>query len=435
MTEDKTPWEQTPASDPRPYEEPRKEDSRPTGAPPTNASPAGFSQNFAPPTTLAAKKTKKKKNALVITLSVLYVLLIAGVLALIATGNLHMGKTSSATQAPSGETAQKAPEVQNDPLVVQPAPEGTVQSPATAATQLYDNNVNSVVFVESTTRMGKATGSGFVIDAEHGYLLTNFHVVEGADDLSVTFKNGDSYTATLVGGDSINDVAVLQIAATGLVNVTIGNSDQVRIGEDVLVIGNPLGDLTFTLTKGVVSGINRSINTGEYNITTFQTDAAINSGNSGGPAFNAEGNVIGIASAKYAATGVEGLGFCIPINDAMAVAKDLVDYGYVKNRPNFGITVSTSSGLEISTDSFGRRVLTESVKGARVEEVAAGSCADKAGIRPGDIITKLEDTTITSANQLINAKNSYKAGDTIQLEIYRAGETIRVSATLDEYQP
>ncbi|MBR7165427.1 MAG: PDZ domain-containing protein, partial [Clostridia bacterium] len=174
---------------------------------------------------------------------------------------------------------------------------------------------------------------------------------------------------------------------------------------------------------------------GEHNITTFQTDTAINSGNSGGPAFDATGAVIGIASAKYASTGVEGIGFCIPINDAMAIARDLVEHGYVTGRPNFGIAVSDSLGYEYGTDEFGRRILVETAKGARVEEVGKDSCANRAGIKVGDIITKLDDTKIETANQLINAKNRHKAGDTVKLEVYRGGETLTLEITLDEYTP
>ena len=276
-----------------------------------------------------------------------------------------------------------------------------------------------------------------MIDSENGYLLTNSHVVEGAEDVAVTFSNGDSYTAQVLGADSINDIAVLKVNTDKLKlrHVTIGDSDKIQIGEDVLVIGNPLGDLTFTLTKGIVSGVERSINTGEYNINTFQTDAAINSGNSGGPAFDATGAVIGIASAKYAATGVEGICFCIPINDAMAVARDLVEHGYVTGRPNFGIAVSDSSGYEYTTDEWGRRVIVETMRGAKVEQVGKDSCAEQAGLKVGDVITKLGDKDITTANELINEKNKYKAGDSVELEVWRDGKKTTLTVTLDEYTP
>ena len=307
---------------------------------------------------------------------------------------------------------------------------------ALEAVQIYQNNVESVVFVKASTDRSSSLGSGFVIDAQNGYVLTNHHVVKGATTVEVTLSDKSVYKAEVVGGDEVNDVAVLKINAQGLKQVTIGNSDNLKIGYDLYVIGNPLGDLTQTFTRGIVSGLNREITTeSEFAINTFQTDAAINSGNSGGPAFDPSGAVVGIASAKYAATGVEGICFCIPINDAMEVAEDLIAYGYVKGRPNFGITVSTSQGYSISYDQFGRRTLQETTPGAVVEEIGKDSAAEKAGLRVGDIITKLGETKVTSATGLLNAKNQYKAGDTVTLEVYRDGETVTLTLTFDEYSP
>ncbi len=390
------------------------------------------------------KKPKKRLGAWIVALGVLYLILIGGLFAMISTGALKFAASETAQEEVQKGTEEKGTgeKQQNAPIVENPSTDGNqviVREDYTGktltASELYEQNVESVVFVTANYRQGTATGSGFVIDSENGYLLTNYHVVENCEDIAVTLKNGDSYTAKFIGGDAINDVAVLKVDAKGLRHVTIANSDNLKVGEDVLIIGNPLGDLTFTLTKGIVSAVDRTINTGEYNIKTFQTDTAINSGNSGGPAFDATGAVIGIASAKYASTGIEGIGFCIPINDAMAIAKDLVAYGYVKGRPNFGIAVSDSLGYEYSTDEFGRRVLVETTKGAKVEQVGKKSCAAAAGLQEGDIITKLGDTKITNATQLINAKNGYKAGDTVTIEVYRKGETITLTVTLDEYSP
>ena len=393
---------------------------------------------------------KKPKNALVgwlVGLAALYLILVLGLLALITNGILTTPEESKETaQAETSEVKteeEKKDEKPKNPAIKEnPSEDGKnaivaegYTGKVLTASELYEKNVDSVVFVEANYPRGKSTGSGFVIDSENGYILTNYHVVEGSEDIAVTFSNSDSYTATLLGGDTINDVAVLKVSAKDLKNVTIGNSDNIKTGDSVLVIGNPLGDLTFTLTKGIVSATDRSINTGEYNIDTFQTDAAINSGNSGGPAFDDTGAVIGITSAKYAATGVEGIGFCIPINDAMEIAKDLVNHGYVTGRPNFGITVSDSTGYEYSTDEWGRRVIVETMPGARIEEVGKGSCADKAGLKAGDVVTKLDDTKIETANDLINAKNKHKAGDTVTLEVYRKGEKVTIEVVLDEYTP
>lgn len=405
---------------------------------------SGFS-NVPPASPQGPKKPKKGRRYLawIVALAVLYVALVGSLLALISSGTLKFDREEKPGEAVQNEEERGTEEkADNAPIVENPSADGEMSivgedytGEALSASALYENNVDCVVFVEANYRMGKATGSGFVIDSENGYLLTNYHVVKDSTDIAITLKNGDSYTAKLIGGDEINDVAVLKVDAKNLKHVTVGNSDNVKVGEDVLIIGNPLGDLTFTLTKGIVSAVDRTINTGEHNITTFQTDTAINSGNSGGPAFDATGAVIGIASAKYSANGVEGIGFCIPINDAMAIAKDLVEHGYVTGRPNFGITVSDSLGYEYTTDSFGRRVMVETSLGARVEEVGKGSCAEKAGLQPGDIVTALGEKKIETANNLINAKNAYKAGDTVSLTVWRNGATLTLSITLDEYSP
>ena len=211
--------------------------------------------------------------------------------------------------------------------------------------EVYALTVNSVVGIttEATTNVfgqqavSANAGTGFIL-SEDGYIITNQHVVEGADTIKVALYNGESYDAELVGGDSSYDIAVLKIEAEGLQPVSVGNSDDLQVGESVVAIGNPLGELTWTMTNGIISALNREINTdgSAQNIQTMiQTNAAINSGNSGGPLFDMDGNVIGVTSAKYSGstssgTSIEGLGFAIPINEALRVAYDLVEYGYVK---------------------------------------------------------------------------------------------------------
>ena len=403
-----------------------------------------YTPNPVPPVTPPPQKPKKNKTFVIIgVLVVLYLALVLGLVALISSGALEFASPESAeTQKGESENQTEGEKDKNAPIKENPSADGNhlivgedYSGKALTAADLYEQNVGYVVFVEANYPQGKSTGSGFVIDGKNGYILTNHHVVASCENIGVTFQDGESYTAKLIGSDSVNDVAVLKIEKEGLKNVTIGNSDNLKIGDDILVIGNPLGDLTFTLTRGVVSGVDRVINTGENNITTFQTDAAINSGNSGGPAFDATGAVVGIASAKYAATGVEGIGFCIPINDAMEIAKDLVAHGYVTGRPNFGISVTDSSGYEYTTDEWGRRVIIETMPGARVESVGKGTCAEKAGLKVGDIVTKLNDKKVKTANELINEKNRYKAGDTVTVEVYRDSKTITLTVTLDEYTP
>ena len=412
----------------------------------TNGQDSGNTVNFLKNDTNLPPKNPNNNKKWVILLAVLYFVLIAGIAALIGSGTVNFSK-SPTESTPAGNEAETEDETEEDRSTYAPIEEnnkengtgGTIvgndyTGEALTASSLYEKCVSSVVFVKSTYRQGYSTGSGFVIDSKNGYILTNCHVVEGASKITVTFHNEKEYEATLVAGDEINDVAVLKIKAEDLVHVTVGDSDKLKVGDDILVIGNPLGDLTFTLTRGIVSGTNREINTGEYTIRTFQTDAAINSGNSGGPAFDATGAVVGIASAKYSATGVEGIGFCIPIDDAMEIARDLVDFGYVKGRPNFGITVSDYVDYQYSIDENGRRVVTETT-GARIEEVGKGSCAAKAGLKKGDIVIKLGDKAVTSASEMINLKNNYKAGDTITLEVIRGNENVTITVTLDEYTP
>jgi len=431
--------EQEASSRPEVNEEPQPVTKEPTSPiPPPVTAGISFGNGTEPP-----KKKKNKGIGWILGLAALYLLSMGGLFALILSGALRFRlPETSETNPPETVTATEE-DTEHSPIVENPSTDGNhpivgdgYTGQAIPLPDLYEKAVDSVVFVEASYRQGFSTGSGFVIDSENGYILTNYHVVEGSTEIAITFKNSESYVAKLVGGDEINDIAVLKVDAKNLKHVTIGNSSLIRPGEDVLIIGNPLGDLTFTLTRGIVSAVNRTINTGEYNIATFQTDAAINSGNSGGPAFDATGAVIGIASAKYADTGVEGIGFCIPINDAMTIARDLVNYGYVKGRPNFGIAVSDSTGYEYVIDpDTGRRVLVETARGARVEEVGKNSCAAKAGLKVGDIITKIGSKKITTANQLINIKNTYKAGDQVSLEIYRSGETLVLNVTLDEYTP
>jgi serine protease Do len=201
-----------------------------------------------------------------------------------------------------------------------------------------------------------------------------------------------------------------------------------QVGEQIYAVGNPLGELTYTITSGIISALDRDI-TGEdgSTINMFQIDAAVNSGNSGGPVYNSRGEVIGVVTAKYSSTGVEGLGFAVPINDAAKIANELIKNGYVTGKAYMGVTVTTVS--EQIAEYYGW------VVGAYIRSVDSGSCAEKAGLKAGDIVTKLNDTAITSSADLIDAKKNYKAGDTVKLTIYRSGATQTLSLTFDEEKP
>ena len=304
------------------------------------------------------------------------------------------------------------------------------------AARVYELTVNSVVGIQTEATMNAfgqeavsaSAGSGFIL-SEDGYIITNSHVVAGADKITVDLFNGDSFPAQLVGADSSFDIAVLKIEANGLPAVSVGNSDMLKVGEEVVAIGNPLGELTFTMTNGILSALDREINTDGNPQNMLQTNAAINSGNSGGPLFDMDGNVIGVTTAKYSGstssgTTIEGLGFAIPINDALKVAYDLAEYGYVKGQAYLGITVAT---LDSQTASYYSLPV-----GPRVEQVNPGSCAEKAGVQVGDIILACDGVEVENNPALLAELKKHRAGETITLKVFRAGAQLEISVTLDE---
>lgn len=277
-------------------------------------------------------------------------------------------------------------------------------------------------------------GSGFII-SEDGYIITNYHVIDGANAIKVTLNNGDTYDAKLVGGEELNDVAVLKIdGVSGLKPVVLGDSDDLVVGEQVCTIGNALGTLSFSQTSGFVSSTGREITMSDGTVMNnmIQTNCTINSGNSGGPLFDSYGRVVGITSAKLSNNGqstqaaIEGIGFAIPINDVIGIVTDFMQYGYVTGRPYMGITVGDVT--ESDQQRFGFP------QGAVVTSVEGGSCAEAAGLKQGDVITKMGDAEITGMNQMIAVKNRYKAGQAVTLEVYRFGETLTLELTFDEQE-
>ena len=290
--------------------------------------------------------------------------------------------------------------------------------------------VSTNVFGQTVT--GAAAGSGFVI-TEDGYILTNYHVIDGANSIKVTFDNGKEYTATYVGGEEKNDIAVIKVDATGLTPVVIGKSSDMLVGEQVTTIGNPLGELTFSESTGIISALDRSITMSDgRQMNMIQTDCAINSGNSGGPLFNSHGEVIGIVSAKYSSgsnsssASVEGLGFAIPMDDVASMVSDLVKNGYVTGKPIMGIIVTD---VDQNVTSYGVP------QGAIIRVVTPDLCGAKAGLQAGDIVTKIDNTDVTSASDLTSAIGNYKPGDKVTLTIFRSGETKTVEVTLEESTP
>ena len=303
--------------------------------------------------------------------------------------------------------------------------------------EVYASTVNSVVSINTTSTSGTnifgqavetaSAGSGFII-SQDGYIVTNYHVVKGATSVKVTLYNGDTYDATVIGGDSDYDVAVIKIDATGLSPVTLGNSEDVNVGDTVLAIGNPLGELTFSMSQGIVSCCDRAINVDGTPFNMIQVDASINPGNSGGPLVNLYGEVVGIVSAKYStysSTTVEGLGFAIPISDVRSIITDIMENGAVTDKAYMAITAGTMN------EQMAAQFNIDVTEGVFVYSVVEGGAGDKAGLRLGDVITKMGDKTLTSRQDLSAAMKGYRAGDTVTLTVYRGGQYIEVELTFD----
>ena len=303
--------------------------------------------------------------------------------------------------------------------------------------EVYASTVNSVVSINTTASAGinifgqtvetASAGSGFIISPD-GYIVTNYHVVKGATSVKVTLYNGDTYDAAVIGGDSDYDVAIIKINAGGLPAVTLGNSADVNVGDTVLAIGNPLGELTFSMSQGIVSCCDRAINVSGTPFNMIQVDASINPGNSGGPLMNLYGEVVGIVSAKYSSysnTAVEGLGFAIPIGDVQAVITDIMENGQITSKPSMGITAGTM------TRQMATQYQIDKDNGVFVYSVDKGGAGEKAGLRMGDVITKVDSMEITSMEDLTAAKKGHRAGDTVTVIYYRDGQNYSTELTFD----
>ena len=268
-------------------------------------------------------------------------------------------------------------------------------------------------------------GSGVVLTAD-GYIVTNYHVVQGAQQITVTLADDSSYTATVVGSDQQSDIALLKIEATGLTPAVLGDSNSVQVGEVVIAVGNPMGTLGGTVTDGIVSALNRDITVEGNQMTLMQTSAAISPGNSGGGLFNTNGELIAIVNAKYSDEDAEGLGFAIPVNTVKTVVQDLLENGYVTGRPALGITVITVSDVQTAM-KYGVSSL-----GVYVNSVDEGSGAAAAGMKAGDRIVSIGTQLVETTDDVTNALKAYNVGDVVEVQVDRSRELITLQVTLGE---
>lgn len=304
------------------------------------------------------------------------------------------------------------------------------------AAEVYAKNVNSTVGIQtsitSTNLWGQqttsaASGSGFILTAD-GYIVTNYHVIQNANSVTVSTYGGASYNAKIVGYDEGNDLAVLKIEATGLSPVVLGSSEKLNVGDTVLAIGNPLGELTFSLTTGVVSALNREVTfSGGTVMDLLQTDCAINSGNSGGALFNLYGEVVGITNAKYSGSSssgasIDNIAFAIPIDSVRAIVESIIEKGYYA-KPVIGVSVT-------DVDENSRQLGIPA--GAWVKEVTAGGAAEAAGIQANDVITAINGTEISGVSDLKRILAKASAGDELSLVIWRKNQSLMLTVVVRE---
>ena len=374
------------------------------------------------------KKERKKKTGLKIVALALCCSLLGGIVG--AGGVVLAQNLLSPEEAKPASTTILVGDREVQPVDLAQIDTGKILTPA----EVYAQNVNSTVGITTSittnfwgyTTTSAASGSGFIL-TEDGYILTNHHVIEGSNSITVTLYDGTTYDAQLIGYDESLDTAVLKVEAEGLVPVVLGNSDNLNVGDSVIAIGNPLGELTFSLTAGAVSALDREVTLSTTTMDLIQTDCAINSGNSGGALFNLYGEVIGITNAKYSSSSmseasIDNIGFAIPINDAMNVVRSIIEHGYIA-KPYIGVSIMDVSA---ETQSYGLP------QGAAVKEIVEGSPAEAAGLQLNDIITKADDTEITGSNDLVDYIGARAVGDTVKLTVYRQGQTMEITLEIGE---
>ena len=370
--------------------------------------------------------TKRTLGCGIITLAVIFSL-IGGAL---GAGGLLLGYRSLKGSDPTQVTVLEG---LRENAVIETAPIRT--DGLMTAAQVYAENVRSTVGITTSVTTNfwgyqstsAASGSGFIISAD-GYILTNYHVIEASDSITVTLYSGESHNAKIVGYDESNDIAVLKVEATELPPVILGDSDNLNIGDDVLAIGNPLGELTYSLTAGKISAKDREVTfSNGVMMNLLQTDCAINSGNSGGALFNLYGEVIGVTNAKYSGStqgsaSIDNIGFAIPLNSIRVIIESIIEKGYV-SKPYIGVSVMDTPQ---EYQFYGLP------QGATVRSAEPDSPAAKANLQPGDIITAIDAQPITGSRELVRYLRSCTVGQKLTLTLYRKGQTLEVPVTVGE---
>ncbi len=380
--------------------------------------------------------------ALVMVLLCVIISVTTGILSALVAVNVSVGSDDSATtEAPNEELISvendTSPEVQ--PVEEIPTEEVTENTAAALTNgEIYDRSVPGIVSIFVTAEKDEevalgisatlpmtANGSGFFVTAD-GYIVTNYHVIEGAKTVSVTDCAGKTYEAEIKGYYKSNDLAILKVEGE-FDPVPFGKASALKVGDEIFAVGCALSDLSYTFTNGVVSHLNRTITlTNDATLNMYQTNIAINEGNSGGPVLNRYGEIVGITTAKYEATGVEGLSFFIPIDDVINMIDDIIDHGSYDGTPMLGVTVQP-----ITTAMTAKYSLP---LGLYIVEKESGSAAEKAGLKLGDVITAVDGEQIVYVTDLESALNRKRAGDTVYVTVYRDGEELTFATQVDGYE-
>lgn len=330
-------------------------------------------------------------------------------------GSLNITKTSNSGTTTTASSTSKANSTSE-----------IVKKTADSVVEISTESVVTGSFAQQYVQQG--AGSGVII-SQDGYILTNNHVINGANSVKVRLRDGTEYDATIIGSDSDNDIALLKVNATGLSPATFGDSNSLAVGDYVVAIGNPLGELGGTVTDGIISALARKVTIEDTQMTLLQTNAQVNPGNSGGGLFNANGELVGIVNAKQSATEVEGIAFAIPINNVLDILSDLKEYGYVTGKVDLGIDFT-----DITSDETAFYYGVNQT-GCYVLSVDSSSNAEKAGVTRGDLVTKVNDTDVSSSSDITTALEKAEVGDTVTFTVSRRGTSKTISFVLEEYIP